>query len=127
MDMEERFDRLEARLTVLSAKVAELSANMKTAFGEVANGFRAVTTRLDVHSRQIAGLSKRIDGLTDHQKRFAGGFAKRLEKVEDKAQVTIEGHQAIRSEMHREFATLRRDLDLRVRPIELAVKRGRHL
>ena len=104
--MDDRFDRLEKM-------IAEVG--------------RATMTKVDVNSRQIAGLSRRIDSLTHGQKQLAADVGSRLEKVEAKAQITIEGHQAIRSEMHREFATLRRDLDLRVQPIELAVKKGRRL
>jgi hypothetical protein len=118
--MEERFDRLEVRLY----RLEKLVANLVT---EVRHGFRATAASLDVHSRQIAGVSKRIDGLTRHQKQFAANFSKRLGKTEAKAQITIEGHEAIRSEMHREFTTLRRDLDMRVQPIEWAVKRRRSI
>jgi hypothetical protein len=105
--MDDRLDRLEKMI----AEAAEVG--------------RATLTKVEINSRQIAGVSKRIDSLAQSQKRFGENVSKRLDKVEGKAQITIEGHEAIRSEMRREFATLRRDLDLRVQPIELAVKKGR--
>jgi uncharacterized protein YoxC len=79
--------------------------------------------RVDSVSRQAAGVSKRIDGLTKHQKRFATDVTKRLKKAEAKAQITIEGHEAIRSEMRKAFAQLRWDINNRVQPIEAAVRR----
>ena len=113
--MDDRFDRLEKMIAETSGGLKELKTELKSQFA-------GVTTRIDANSRQVAGLSKRIDGLTRHQKQFAANFSKRLGKTEAKAQITIEGHEAIRSEMHREFTTLRRDLDWRVQPIEWAVK-----
>lgn len=116
--MEERFDRLEKM-------IGDLGKRVEGGFSNTANSFRAVSSQLDVHSRQIAGLSARIDSLTRDQKKVAAQIGERLEKVEAKAEITIEGHEAIRSEMHREFANLRRDIDLRVQPIEVAMKKRR--
>ena len=98
--MDERFDRIEKM-------IQDVKSELKA---EVVGARREAATKFDVHGRQIAGLSKRIDALTHHQKQFAANFSKRLGKTEAKAQITIEGHEAIRSEMHREFTTLRRDL-----------------
>lgn len=120
MGMDERFDRLEKIILDLKSTFkAELGALGR----DTAALFRQTNVRIDVNSRQIAGLSKRIDSLTADQKQFAARFGERLEKAEAKADITIEGHEAIRSEMHREFANLRRDLDLRVQPIEVAIKK----
>lgn len=123
--VEKRFDGLENRFGGLEQRFDRLEKTVATLVTEVRQGFRLTAARFDVHSRQIAGLSKRIDSLTRDQKRFAATVGNRLEKVAAKVQITIEGHESIRSEMHRGFAELRRDLDLRVQPIEVAVKKGR--
>lgn len=123
--MKERFDHLEQRFDRLEETVSKMFSEVRQGFREVAGLQHASNARIDANSRQIAGLSRRIDSLTRHQQKFASDVVKRLDRVDAKAQITIEGHEAIRSEMHREFATLRRDLDLRVQPIEVAVKKGR--
>jgi predicted nucleic acid-binding Zn-ribbon protein len=125
--MEERFDRLEKRFEGLAERfdqlektVGNLANEVRQGFRETAGLFRTTNARIDVNSRQIAGLSQRVASLTRHQKQLAAGLSARLRKAEAKAEITIEGHEAIRSEMQREFTTLRRDLDDRVQPIERA-------
>lgn len=140
--MHERFDRLEVLITGLGGrmdrqeqKTDSLAAQMAVANKRPENVetiCRATATRVDAVSLQVAGVSKRVDRLSarvdqhdKHQRRFAADVTKRMKKAETKAQITIEGHEAIRVEMRREFAKLRGELFNRVQPLELAVRKRR--
>ena len=127
--------RLGERIEGLAGKVDSLTAHVTVQGKRLENVeqiARTTATRVDAVSLQVAGVSKRVDGLSQrmghlakHQRRFATDVTKRLKKAEAKAQITIEGHEAIRFEMHREFTTLRREMHNRVQPIELAVRKRR--
>ena len=147
--MEERFDRLEQliigvdgqvdaldrRLGIQEQKTDSIAAQLTVQGKRLENVeqlARATVTRLDAVSLQIAGVSKRVDRLSTrhdaHEKRtrrVAAEISRRLKKADAKAQITIEGHEAIRHEMRREFAQLRREVSVRVQPLELAVRKRR--
>ena len=120
-----KLDATTAKLDATAAKVDATAAKLEIVaeLGRATAAKVDVTaTRVDTLSHQLAGVSTRIDGLTRHQKQFATDVTKRLKRAEAKAQITIEGHEAIRSEMRKAFAQLRWDINNRVQPIEVAVR-----
>ena len=140
--MNERFDRLEALITDLGGrmdrqaqKTDSLAAQMAVANKRLENVeqlARTTVTRLDAVSLQNAGISKRLDRLsarTDRHaaqsRRASADITKRLRKTDAKVQIAIEGTDALRIEIRREFSTLRSEVFNRVRPLELAVRKSR--
>ncbi len=120
-----KLDATAAKLDATAAKLDATAAKLEIVaeLGRATAAKVDVTaTRVDTLSHQLAGVSTRIDGLTRHQKQFATDVTKRLKRAEAKAQITIEGHEAIRSEMRKAFAQLRWDINNRVQPIEVAVR-----
>jgi len=123
--------RLSERIEGLAGKVDSLTAHVTVQGKRLENVeqiARATATRVDAVSLQVAGvstrvdrLSQRMDHLAKHQRRFATDVTKRLKKADAKAQITIEGHEAIRFEMHREFTTLRREMHNRVQTVRTRV------